>query len=830
MVELHGLVHFVIRRLEEGQTLELGILKSLLVRMGGYDLADGVALSRHQLEGRAGSSNLKKETASFGVVDRSSRRAAKRLREILQERTMGLPLLTLISQIRQRVLLTTKSTSHIKLMGNLYDTCQVILDVLVDFLNMNEEVEVDGPSESITCYDTILPGLGDLVKDYGLDVEVAWMLARPVVRAAINPATIAAASLQQSMDETKVDEVTVTPNRFKRWNTGSDNMKKECLSFLPKETWDILSYRLFSSFWAHALYDLFFPRDLYEKEIERLRKDADRISQQHKRSGSNKVGAELDADRTRATATANALESDMKKQQMHCRAVRGSFEATKDELILHGGRGDAASALLAHCVLPRCLLAPQDALYCAKFTNLLHNTAVPNFCILQYLDTLLKMVAGIIFCVTEDEASNLGVLLHETWSIISGWRYDKKKFETNVINKPLSYEKFLDDMSQEKFKTLYSDWHELLGSTLIGALASTEYIHVRAALISLNMIVGVFPTKSDMGESLFEKLRSFQDDSRQDLKMMANAYVAQLQKARAAGVWKEEDGSKAKQRSLEEQAVMEEKIRNAKLKEEAMAKENATISRGLRDHSRGRHMGMGRDVGRTGPPHPNASVQPFVPVKAVFVPPNGGPARELIQDNRGDVRRDRSQSRDQNDRVLYDRQGTGQTNDSWSSRGESRDRRGVSDREARPRGDHDGTNSDSGRAGRSQISQSSSGGRGVPAPGVASDDGRWQRSGSSRGRGSESVPGLKRPASDGGQGDSRSNPSVERETPQSKRTRHGPDPPSSTYNSSSRAIPPAPASRGLESGGRDHDRDHDRDRDRNRGDDRGRYRGTTGRR
>ena len=70
-VEFRGILAYLMRRLRTGHVMELGILGSLLKVAGGYGFADyspAASLSSTQLEGRAGSFTLKRETMSFGIV------------------------------------------------------------------------------------------------------------------------------------------------------------------------------------------------------------------------------------------------------------------------------------------------------------------------------------------------------------------------------------------------------------------------------------------------------------------------------------------------------------------------------------------------------------------------------------------------------------------------------------------------------------------------------------------------------------------------------------------------------------------------------------------
>jgi THO complex subunit 2 len=126
-VECRGIIRFLVQRLTEGHVLELGVLRTLLKSAGGYGFADYgpvASLATGQLEGRAGSQLLKRETFAFGVVERFNPRAASRLRSVLQSDNMGITILILLAQIRGKTVFGGSGTrpKPVKQIGNLYDT------------------------------------------------------------------------------------------------------------------------------------------------------------------------------------------------------------------------------------------------------------------------------------------------------------------------------------------------------------------------------------------------------------------------------------------------------------------------------------------------------------------------------------------------------------------------------------------------------------------------------------------------------------------------------------------------------------------------------------
>ena len=190
---------YLMRQLREGNVMELGILCTLLKVTVGYSFADyspAASLNITQLEGRAGSRMLKIETMAFGIVEEMNQIASKRIRHVLQTARFGVSMLIHIAQVQSRILFenTKKSPKEVKLVGNLYDLCQVVMSILLDFLFDCDGQDVkDGEVEgSIVKYAKNLPTLDELHMKYSVDAISTWMLCRPLVRSAnriVNPGT-----------------------------------------------------------------------------------------------------------------------------------------------------------------------------------------------------------------------------------------------------------------------------------------------------------------------------------------------------------------------------------------------------------------------------------------------------------------------------------------------------------------------------------------------------------------------------------------------------------------------------------------------------------------
>ena len=582
-VEFRGVICYLMRRLRDGHVTEIGVLRSLLKTTGGWSFADyspAASLSAAQLEGRAGSTLLQRETMTFGVVDKFNIVSSRKLRAVLQNEDMGAALLVLLAQARSRIVFDDAGgrPKPVKLLGSLFDTTQVVMTMLLDFLPRSSGLaqpatnagkgEVEKIcSDEIIKFATSMPKLADLVETYGIDMATAWMLCRPLVRAAERQGTggSGAGPLQafSMTDETR-------------------NAYKPLVHSVA--TWSDLSLEFFETFYTHTLYDLFYPESIYNAEIFRANKEAERLTQRQ-----NQGGAQLsslrpgvapppnhDEEIARLKKVAETLSSKSLKQKKRVEAVHLKMKEVaatffpKEHVSV-----SAVNTFLSLCVFPRCMQGPDDAMYCAHFVALLHKGETPGFSTLHYLDELISVLSGSFFGVTEGEAANLSILLLETWKFVSRWRYDEKAFEVEVVGKPGSYmvdpvsdgttaEGNLFPVTFEQYKALFVKWHTSIGAAALGCLKSKEYIHTRAAFIVLSRIVEVFPTRPNLGNKLFEVLEPLKSEKAlPDIRSAAQAYFMQLTKARADGVWKEEDAAVVQARLKVEEEARERRKRKA---------------------------------------------------------------------------------------------------------------------------------------------------------------------------------------------------------------------------------------------------------------------------
>lgn len=423
-VELRGILIYLTARFRDGESSELGVLRSLIKTAGGYGFVDydsTASLSELQLDGRCGSRLLKRETSSFGVVDNINRKASQHLRAVLQGDDLGVMMILLLSQMRLKILYTKagSGTEHVKVIGNTYDDCEAVLCLLLEFLSDSSGDQAGSSAKE--KFAASMPSLGDLHSKYGLDAAVAWMLCRPLIRKSMffkDDSKLAGNASQNAM-----------PDFLKRF-AASPEMTTSCEKLLPQGAWKNLTPSMFQVFYSLSIYDILCPEERYNIEIGRLKKEVERLTilQKGGDAARGQMSA-LAAAAAAAGASANEvrqatafttvhreeldrlkrnvdeLNRDFQRQQKRCKFVMSMLESQKEDLIHSGeSNGTFASAFMTFCIYPRCFLSPEDSLFCAQFIKVLHRMKLPGFMTIELIDNIVNAATGSLYCMTEDEA------------------------------------------------------------------------------------------------------------------------------------------------------------------------------------------------------------------------------------------------------------------------------------------------------------------------------------------------------------------------------------------------------------------------------------------
>ncbi|GKV20842.1 hypothetical protein SLEP1_g30901 [Rubroshorea leprosula] len=479
-------------------------------------------------------------------------KSTNRLRDSLlprDEPKLAIPLLLLIAQHRSVVVINADAP-YIKMVSEQFDRCHGTLLQYVEFL-----CSAVTPA---TSYALLIPSLDDLVHQYHLDPEVAFLIYRPVMRlfkcqvssdvfwpldGNDSANTIMEnADLESEEDSSKM-LLDLDPSRKPiLWSDLLDTVK----SMLPTKAWNSLSPDLYAAFWGLTLYDLYVPRNRYEAEIAKQHAALKALEELSDNSSS--AIAKRKKDKERIQEALDRLTSELQKHEENVASVRRRLSREKDKWL--SSCPDTLKInmeFLQRCIFPRCTFSMPDAVYCAMFVHTLHSLGTPFFNTVNHIDVLIcKTLQPMICCCTEYEAGRLGRFLYETLKIAYYWKSDESIYERECGNMPgfAVYYRYPNSqrVTYGQFIKVHWKWSQRITRLLVQCLESTEYMEIRNALIMLTKISSVFPVTRKSGINLEKRVAKIKSDEREDLKVLATGVAAALAARKSSWVTDEEFG------------------------------------------------------------------------------------------------------------------------------------------------------------------------------------------------------------------------------------------------------------------------------------------------
>ncbi|KAF9123599.1 THO complex subunit 2 [Mortierella sp. 14UC] len=561
--ELDGILQYVVNQLRMEIPHDLVVLRELLSKMGGVE--DPSNLNDTQLQAMAGGELLRNEALFGGVAGTVMKKNAKscfRLQEAMLHDNIASHLLVLIAQHRQECIFGDEEIPHLKLLSNLTDQAHTMLLQLMDFLSVNLQKD----------YPRIVPSLTDMCSKYKIEPSVAMHILRPKLQdlvqrereqkereqklaaqekasADINAPKQNAMEIDgqptnagESSTNANVSESAVQP-----WLKSLESIAEEAKDILPTRTWRGLSPQFYVTFWQLSLYDIFVPVDQYKAEITKLRQTVVNMDNDRAHYGPT-AQAKRGRDRERLLIAAARLDMEMKNQLANHKHVMERLKRESRywfEGLVANDRQEIASQTIQYCIYPRAVSSNLDALYCSKFIELMHNLGTANFPTLSLYDKLIMEIDRVIFLSSEHEAKTYGRFMNQVLSHLAQMHANKDTFEKAVVPHLPGFRKEWREtpklLEYEDFRHLMYKWHTRLfraSGVFVGMLDSKEYMRIKNTIMILREIASCYPVLSIVGTKLNTAVQNLAaKEKRDDLKLMANAYLGVLKKQQDSDLW-----------------------------------------------------------------------------------------------------------------------------------------------------------------------------------------------------------------------------------------------------------------------------------------------------
>ncbi|XP_078433738.1 THO2 [Wolffia australiana] len=545
-MELRGLLDYLINQLKKGSGVELVVLQELVQQMANVLYTEN--MTEDQLDALAGGDTLRSQSTIFGMTkaNKALSKSTNRLRDSLlpkDEPNLAVSLLLLMAQHRSMVVINADAP-YIKVVSEQFDRCHGMLLQFVDFLS---------GAISPSGFAQMIPSLSDLVHQYHLDPEVAFLIYRPIMRLFKSvkrpeicwPLSISSDHESQTSEtdpELCGSDVIMDLSASKTVVKWVDILGT-ARSMLPSRAWNSLSPDLYTTFWGLTLYDLHVPTNRYQSEIVKQHNNLKALEELTDNSSSAITKRKKDKEKTQELLDKLTLE--LQKHEDHVASVRQRLAREKDTWL-----SSCLDTLkinmefLQRCVFPRCTFSMLDAQYCAVFVHTLHSLGTPYFNTVNHIDVLIcKTLQPMICCCTEYEAGRLGRFMYETLKMAYRWKNDESVYERECGNMPgfAVYYRFPNSqrVTFSQFVRVHCKWNTRITRLLIQCLESSEYMEIRNALILLTKISSVFPITRKSGVNLEKRVSKIKADEREDLKVLATGVAAALAARKSA--WVSED-------------------------------------------------------------------------------------------------------------------------------------------------------------------------------------------------------------------------------------------------------------------------------------------------
>ncbi|KAL0019528.1 hypothetical protein WJX77_005771 [Trebouxia sp. C0004] len=330
-----------------------------------------------------------------------------------------------------------RAEDRIRVVSDRFDQANRLLVQYADFLRL--------ALDKVT-YRELMPPLADLLdpEKYGLEPEVAFLLYRPVLSRVPFPAPPSAKDEEDGEipegDQAPMEVEQETSFGEVRWS----HLLQAVDATLPYDAKKGLTKQFYLLFWRLTFSDISNASSEYDKQIRLLQREVkDAEEEADACSTATTAGAygqmvsnpkHISSSEDRKLALKHyknkqdllkdhirLLEREKSKMEERRREGVQLFRQWKDHLLADADHSKTIPAFIGHCLLPRCVMTPEDAMYCAAFIRRLTLEDTPYFSFMLCAQLLVPTGLTMLYTMTEREADNFGIFYREVLSTIKGW-------------------------------------------------------------------------------------------------------------------------------------------------------------------------------------------------------------------------------------------------------------------------------------------------------------------------------------------------------------------------------------------------------------------------
>ncbi|KAL8995818.1 MAG: hypothetical protein Q9169_004538 [Polycauliona sp. 2 TL-2023] len=507
------MLQYVLDQLSRGNSVDLIVLEEMVTTMAG--IISDTNFNDNQVVAMGGGEQLQTQTM-LQLLDRRHelKPTAKRLMRCLAEPKLAGQLLVAISQERENCVYNLPDKdAPAKLLGNLFDEVHRVLTQYLDFMRTNL---------SVAEFDSLVPGVSDLILEYGVQPSVSFWISRTSVSAAMadydsqHPTSLSNAKLspvkelietealkadsapsiagQASQDaqspggnspkvETEkppvemkdVEQAKANPSSsspasgpsetLQPWHPVLRVIMDRLSQALPSETWKGVSPSFYVTFWQLSLSDLQVPAKSYQHEQDRLKAKVDNINKD--RTDVSMAGSQRkEREKKLILDLVDRLASEHKERVNVYQRTRVQLGKEKNSWFadMEHRSDECSDGLIEQCFFPRIRMSSVDSLYAFKMYQFLHSSGAEHFRTLKFLDRLFseKKLENMLFLCSAKEAEHLGRFLREVLKDLARLHASKTVFEREAFGTKKELKGFRHKKGLEDVELDFEDFRRIL--------------------------------------------------------------------------------------------------------------------------------------------------------------------------------------------------------------------------------------------------------------------------------------------------------------------------------------------------------------------------------
>ena len=508
-LQLQSFVQYCIHQLIQEQAVDVLLLKEILSQMSGIDQYE--ESSDHIIDSRAGGRLLLNETIHTKSIIKNKHRSIRYMLHSLVSDTTNkqqscnnllFPLYVLLCQL-EYIKSQDAEIDDIRTTSSMVDKLHEVLIQYVDFI---DTALVDN-----TQFIQYIPSIYDMMTTYHLSIEHTFYLSRRVLQ------YVRIHSIQP--DPTHTTSTKLIP----------DVLVNTIQSlYSSTELWLSITPLLYTTFWSLSITNVYVPVQQYDALIAKYKQQLLQADKQHNNTIQNK-----DLDRMKSTLDKLMTEKTKQLQQYntvinYCKQIREQY---LDNI---QNRSDTIQTIVTHCIIPRLLTSAVDAIYCAKFIQLMHTVNVPYFNLIWLYDSIIKAVSTIICSITYNESRRFSIFIIHMLTHINQLTSDQKYYESQCMNTygfTRNTEHNHNKVPHKDIVVLVKRWYDRLCSMFVAVLTDGTPIQQSNILLVLTKINTQYPRYQSHNNQLEVCVNTMiqQHDKQSALKLMSTRVHAMLQ-------------------------------------------------------------------------------------------------------------------------------------------------------------------------------------------------------------------------------------------------------------------------------------------------------------